>query len=75
MSLFCKKWIWDFFINLLPHIALQHSVGQLSSRLRDDLAYFLKLFLYFGRLVLGVLFLSANEGLELKDETAETRCA
>lgn len=46
---------------MLSHITLQHSVGQLSSRLLDDLADFLQLFLYLCRLGLGVLVLSANE--------------
>lgn len=44
-----------------PHIALQHSVGQLSSRLFDNLADFLKLFLCLYCFILGVLLLSANE--------------
>lgn len=48
-------------VTLFPHITLQHSAGQLSSRVFDNLADFLKLFLCLCRFVLGVLILSANE--------------
>lgn len=48
-------------LTLFSHIRLQHSVGQLSSRLLNDLAYFLKLFLCFCCFVLRVSVLSANE--------------
>lgn len=53
-------------LTLRPHITLQHSVGQLSSRLFDNLADFLKLFLCLCCFVLGVFLLSANE-TQLKD--------
>lgn len=48
-------------LTLFSHIRLQHSVWQLSSRLLNDLAYFLKLFLCFCCFVLRVFVLSANE--------------
>lgn len=48
-------------LTLVSHITLQHSVGQLSSRLLDDLADFLKLFLCLCRFVLRVLVLSTKE--------------
>lgn len=48
-------------VTLFPHITLQHSAGQLSSRVFDNLADFLQLFLCLCRFVLGVLILSANE--------------
>jgi len=59
------EYVWWYLLSgsaaAAPHVTLQHSVGQLPSRLLDDLVDFLQLFLHLRRLVLGVFLLSENE--------------